>query len=79
MLRNVIKAPIQFYRKFISPLKQPSCRFSPTCSQYALEAIDTHGAIKGTWLAAVRISKCHPFHKGGIDNVPPRKDPHKPA
>jgi putative membrane protein insertion efficiency factor len=72
-MKRIAKAPIHFYRKFISPLRPPSCRFSPTCSQYALEAIDVHGPLKGTWLAAIRICKCHPFHRGGIDNVPPRK------
>jgi putative membrane protein insertion efficiency factor len=72
-MKRIAKAPIHFYRKFISPLRPPSCRFLPTCSQYALEAIDVHGPLKGTWLAAIRICKCHPFHRGGIDNVPPRK------
>jgi len=73
MLRKAVKAPVLFYRKFISPLKPPTCRFYPTCSAYALEAIETHGALKGSWLAAVRICKCHPFHPGGIDHVPPAK------
>ncbi|WP_084509352.1 membrane protein insertion efficiency factor YidD [Paenibacillus assamensis] len=67
-----LKAPIHFYRRFLSPLKPPSCRFYPTCSQYALEAIDVHGAGKGTWLAVKRIGCCHPFHPGGYDPVPPR-------
>ncbi|MBP1989083.1 membrane protein insertion efficiency factor YidD [Paenibacillus eucommiae] len=70
-MRRALKVPIQFYRKFISPLTPPSCRFYPTCSQYALEALDEHGALKGSWLAAKRIVKCHPFHPGGIDHVPP--------
>ncbi|MFC5403967.1 membrane protein insertion efficiency factor YidD [Cohnella soli] len=68
-----LQAPIRFYRKFISPLTPPSCRFLPTCSAYALEAIEVHGAFKGSYLAARRISKCHPFHKGGYDPVPPKK------
>ncbi|WP_436669364.1 membrane protein insertion efficiency factor YidD [Paenibacillus kandeliae] len=71
MSRRAVQVPIHFYRKFISPLKPPSCRFYPTCSQYALEAIEVHGVLKGSWLAARRISKCHPFHPGGIDLVPP--------
>ncbi|OAB44127.1 membrane protein insertion efficiency factor YidD [Paenibacillus glacialis] len=71
--RKVIKGPIIIYRKFISPLKPPTCRFYPTCSAYSLEAIEVHGAAKGTWLAMKRIAKCHPFHPGGVDLVPPRK------
>ena len=55
---------------FISPLLPPSCRFTPTCSQYALEALNMHGAIKGTWLALRRISRCHPLNPGGYDPVP---------
>ena len=55
------------YRRYISPLKKPSCRFYPTCSQYALEAIDKYGALKGLKLALIRILKCHPFHPGGYD------------
>jgi hypothetical protein len=54
---------IDFYRKGISPLTPPSCRFIPTCSQYAMEAIQKYGAGKGSWLAARRILKCHPFHR----------------
>nr|WP_199203612.1 membrane protein insertion efficiency factor YidD [Sporosarcina sp. P34] len=64
---------IRFYQKFISPLSPPSCRFHPTCSHYAVEAMETHGALKGSWLAVMRILKCHPFHKGGFDPVPPKK------
>lgn len=68
---RVVQAPVRVYRKYISPLKPPTCRFYPTCSAYALEAIERHGALKGSWLAAKRIAKCHPFHPGGIDPVPP--------
>lgn len=58
-----------FYRKYLSPLKAPSCRFYPTCSQYAIDAIEKYGAIKGSSMAAKRISKCHPFNPGGYDPV----------
>ncbi|APF20963.1 membrane protein insertion efficiency factor YidD [Caldithrix abyssi] len=60
---------IQFYRKFISPLKPPTCRFYPTCSTYSYESIKKHGALKGGWYSIVRISKCHPWHPGGFDPV----------
>jgi uncharacterized protein len=64
-------ASVTGYRKFLSPLKgAPTCRFYPTCSQYALTAIERHGAVKGTFLAVKRILKCQPFHPGGIDHVP---------
>lgn len=62
--------PICFYRKCISPLLEPSCRFTPTCSQYAIEAIRKHGPIKGLYLAACRILRCHPWGGSGYDPVP---------
>ncbi|TCW39359.1 membrane protein insertion efficiency factor YidD [Laceyella sacchari] len=62
---------ITFYRRFISPLKpQPTCRFVPTCSEYALIAIQRHGVFVGGWLTLKRLLKCHPFHPGGFDYVP---------
>ena len=61
---------IRFYQKWISPATPPSCRFYPTCSNYGLEAIQTHGALKGSFLTTKRILKCHPFHPGGYDPVP---------
>lgn len=63
---------IVFYRRFISPLTPPSCRFYPTCSQYGLEAIERFGLFKGLYLLFRRIIKCHPFHPGGFDPVPER-------
>ncbi|GGF77098.1 putative membrane protein insertion efficiency factor [Paenibacillus albidus] len=72
--RKTLQAPIRVYRKYISPLKPATCRFYPTCSAYALEAIEVHGPLKGSWLAAKRIARCQPFHPGGLDPVPPRKD-----
>lgn len=62
---------VKGYRLVISPLLGSNCRFQPTCSSYALEALDKHGALKGGWLAAKRIAKCHPWGGSGIDNVPP--------
>lgn len=73
MLAVFFKSVIRFYQKYLSPLKPPTCRFYPTCSEYALKAIEIHGAVKGAFLAIVRICKCHPFHPGGIDHVPEKK------
>ena len=61
---------IKVYQKFISPVLLPSCRFSPTCSQYSIEAINKHGFLKGLWLSLKRILKCHPFGGSGYDPVP---------
>ena len=70
MIKQLFILIIKFYRKCISPLKgKPSCRFYPTCSQYALEAINKYGAFKGLYLSVRRILKCHPFHPGGYDPV----------
>ncbi|WP_373900288.1 membrane protein insertion efficiency factor YidD [Geomicrobium sp. JCM 19037] len=70
----MVIAPIRFYQKFISPATPPTCRFQPTCSHYALESVQTHGVVKGLLLGIVRILKCHPFHRGGFDPVPPKKE-----
>ncbi|MBG0826971.1 membrane protein insertion efficiency factor YidD [Planomonospora sp. ID67723] len=69
---RTLMAPIRFYRTFVSPLLGPRCRFHPSCSAYGLEAIAVHGALRGTWLTIRRIGRCHPFHPGGLDPVPPR-------
>jgi putative membrane protein insertion efficiency factor len=61
---------IRLYRRVISPAIPPSCRFTPTCSSYAYEAIEKYGAVRGGYLAAKRLLKCHPFHPGGYDPVP---------
>lgn len=68
---HVLAVFVKGYRLIVSPLLGSNCRFQPTCSTYALEALDKHGAIKGGWLAAKRIAKCHPWGGSGIDNVPP--------
>lgn len=68
--RRIVLLPIRGYQKFISPGLPPSCRFSPSCSQYALEAVSKHGALKGLWLGARRLVRCHPFNPGGYDPVP---------
>ncbi|XBU91326.1 membrane protein insertion efficiency factor YidD [Peribacillus frigoritolerans] len=74
MLKKLLMGIIRFYQVAISPLKPPTCRFYPTCSHYGLEAINRFGPIKGSWLALIRILKCHPFHPGGIDLVPEKKE-----
>ncbi|MDD4911694.1 MAG: membrane protein insertion efficiency factor YidD [Sideroxydans sp.] len=61
---------VRGYQRFISPMKPPSCRFSPTCSQYSYEAIEKYGAIKGLWMSIKRVGRCHPFNSGGYDPVP---------
>jgi len=72
----VLIAPVRFYRLFISPLFPPACRFQPSCSQYAIEAIQTHGAHRGALLAVRRLARCHPITwlggSSGFDPVPPR-------
>lgn len=70
MISKVLCVPIYFYRWFIRPVLGNHCRFYPSCSQYALEAIDKHGCAKGSWLALRRLLRCHPWHAGGVDPVP---------
>lgn len=70
MLAPALIAGIRFYRRAISPLTPPSCRFQPTCSSYGLEAVERYGAARGSWLLIRRICRCHPFCRGGWDPVP---------
>ena len=68
--KRIMLGMIRFYRRFISPMFPPCCRFTPTCSAYALEALEKYGALKGGYLAVRRILRCNPFHPGGYDPVP---------
>ena len=70
-VKRVMLWLIRLYRKYISPLRQPCCRVIPTCSEYALEAIEKYGAARGAWLTIKRLSKCHPFHFGEHDFYDP--------
>lgn len=69
-MKIILIGLIKGYRKFISPLFPPTCRFQPTCSQYTLEAIENFGPFQGSWLGIKRILRCHPFHPGGYDPIP---------
>jgi putative membrane protein insertion efficiency factor len=73
-MRQLLIGFIKVYRMVLSPFIGQHCRFTPTCSQYAIEAIDEHGPVRGSWLAVRRLSRCHPFHTGGWDPVPQKED-----
>ncbi|MGH7737505.1 MAG: membrane protein insertion efficiency factor YidD [Candidatus Tyrphobacter sp.] len=70
MIRSFLVALIRLYQTLVSPLLPPACRFYPSCSQYALDAIAVHGVAAGVWLAVRRLARCHPWHPGGVDPVP---------
>ena len=70
-MKTILIALVKFYRKHISPLTPPTCRYVPTCSQYALEALEKYGAAKGSWLALKRLLRCHPFQTGAHDFYDP--------
>jgi len=78
LLVRLASAPVHFYRRYISPLTPPSCRFTPTCSQYALDALSHWGVLKGAWLTLVRLLKCQPLHPGGYDPVIPPYEKNNP-
>ena len=69
-LVTLLLLPIRGYQRFVSPLLAPHCRFTPSCSAYAVEALQVHGPLRGSWLAIRRVARCHPFHAGGHDPVP---------
>ncbi len=74
-MKRMLMGLIRFYRRAISPHLPNSCRFTPTCSQYALDALEQYGALRGGWMSAKRILRCNPFHKGGYDPVPEPPEP----
>lgn len=77
MTKRVLLFALGGYKRFISPALPSACRFTPTCSEFAMEAVERYGAVRGSWLAARRIMRCHPLHAGGFDPVPQSAVPHK--
>lgn len=77
-MKWLLVALLRGYRAVISPLYGQVCRYYPSCSQYALEAVERHGSIKGSWLAVRRLGRCHPWAPGGVDHVPPLKNSAEP-
>lgn len=73
MIARLLVLPIRLYQLVISPLLGPRCRFYPSCSAYAVEALTRHGALRGSWLALRRLLRCHPWNPGGVDPVPPSR------
>ncbi|GCD20248.1 membrane protein insertion efficiency factor YidD [Cellulomonas algicola] len=83
VVRGAVRLPAQLvllllrgYQRFISPMTPPTCRFYPSCSQYAVIAVTRHGLLHGSWLAVRRLLRCHPWNPGGVDDVPPARPPH---
>lgn len=78
-MKVLLTALLRFYQVALSPMLGPRCRFYPSCSNYAIEALREHGAAKGSWLAARRVCRCHPWNAGGLDPVPPKNPSHSAA
>ena len=76
MIKQVLIYAVKGYTLLVSPFLPPSCRYTPTCSHYMVEAIEVHGVLKGLWLGTKRVLRCHPWHEGGEDPVPPCKHHH---
>ena len=72
-MKAILRVAVRGYRYFLSPMLPPSCRFHPSCSEYAEEALTEHGALRGGWLATKRLCRCGPWHPGGYDPVPPSR------
>ncbi|BDG03514.1 membrane protein insertion efficiency factor YidD [Anaeromyxobacter oryzae] len=70
MIRRALVLLVRLYQRLVSPLLPPACRFYPSCSAYAVTALERHGAVRGSWLTLRRLCRCHPFHPGGVDPVP---------
>jgi len=70
MVKNLAVKFLRAYKRYVSGLLPPACRFTPTCSEYAAEAVQRYGVVTGAWLAVKRLLRCHPFHPGGFDPVP---------
>ena len=68
-MRNLVLITLRTYKRWISPLLPSACRFHPTCSEYMMQAVETHGVARGLWMGLRRLSRCHPFHEGGFDPV----------
>jgi putative membrane protein insertion efficiency factor len=78
-MQRVVVAILRGYKLLLSPLLPSACRFRPTCSEYMLEAVETHGSAAGIWMGLRRLGRCHPFREGGYDPVPQNIDPSSPV
>lgn len=75
-MNRFLQRLIAIYQRFISPMLGPHCRYTPTCSEYMIESLREHGTLRGGWLGLLRLARCHPFHPGGYDPVPPVRHSH---